>query len=185
MKLNNMKNIEWKKSSIDIDEFNQINHKDLVSAEILKQYRRPDLGGKASAIVGGPSKAGKVGGPKTYELGIGLHGLSEEEQKENASKGGKVGGHKTYELGIGLFALSDEERSVIGAKANRLRKHKGHPPTTPINVYDYKTNEFIREYPSISECARDMNLHKGNIGSVTKGKTKQHKGYRFEYKNTI
>ncbi len=35
-------------------------------------------------------KAGKIAGQKTYELGIGLFGLSPEQQKENQIKGGKI-----------------------------------------------------------------------------------------------
>ena len=108
------------------------------------------------------SAKGKIGGPKTKELGFGIHGLTDEQRKINASKGGKNN--------------SREEMS----RKNSLRKYKGHPPTTPILVL--KDDNLIKEYKSISECARDMNLDKGNISKVVKGNYKQYKGYVFKKK---
>ena len=56
--------------------------------------------------------------------------------------------------------------------------------SVPILCYDYKTGEFIKEYNSISEAGRDLNLFNPNIVSVCKGKYKQYKGWTFEYKNS-
>lgn len=87
--------------------------------------------------------------------------------------------------------LKKHRRPDLGGKGNspeqmrkiqKLRKHNGHPPTTPIFVYDYKTNKFIREYPSIAECGRDMNLDRGTISKVCNHIHKQYKGYIFVYK---
>ena len=104
-----------------------------------------------------------------------------EIQKDGCKLGGNkqsikcnLDGHRNSSLG-GKSNTSAEQ-----AKKNSLRKYNGHPPTTSILVF--KDNEFIKEYKSISECARDMNLYKGNIGKVLKGKFKQHKGYFFKYK---
>ena len=67
------------------------------------------------------SKAGKMGGTKTYELGVGLHSLSTEERKEI----GRKSGCKTYELGIGAFSVSPEQRKEINQKINENnRKNK-------------------------------------------------------------
>jgi len=64
---------------------------------------------------------------------------------------------------------------------NKSRKTNGHAPTKPILVY--KDDVLIKEYDSISSCGRDMNLDKGTIQRVCKGKYKQYKGYVFKYKD--
>jgi hypothetical protein len=91
-----------------------------------------------------------------------------ELHKEYAIKAGKLGGIKSKELGLGIHGLSAEERKKI------------HPPTKPILVF--KDDVLVKEYNSISECGRDMNLDKGNIHKVLKGIYKQHKGYTFKFK---
>jgi hypothetical protein len=48
---------------------------------------------------GAQSKAGRIGGLKQKELGIGIHGLSKEENSE----AGRLGGYKTKETGVGIF----------------------------------------------------------------------------------
>jgi len=45
-------------------------------------------------------------GKKTYELGLGIHALSREDQVKN--------GKKTYELGLGIHSLTSEEKSKAG-----------------------------------------------------------------------
>jgi hypothetical protein len=71
------------------------------------------------------SRAGKIGGKKTYkihkELGIGLYGLSIEEIKKYAS----MGGNKTVELGVGVHSLTKEEKSQIGKKVAEIHKKNG------------------------------------------------------------
>lgn len=54
--------------------------------------------------------------------------------------------------------------------------------SVPVLCYDYKSGEFIKEYNSISDASRDLNLFNPNITSVCRGKYKQYKGYYFEYK---
>lgn len=41
---------------------------------------------------------------------------------------------------------------------------------------------FEKEYPSLCEAARRLNLVQGNISYCLQGKRKQHKGYRFRMK---
>jgi hypothetical protein len=61
---------------------------------------------------------GRKAGKKTYELGIGVFGISPEKRKEASIRGGinggkiagKISGKKTYELGIGIFGMSPEKR---------------------------------------------------------------------------
>ena len=86
--------------------------------------------------------------------------------------------------------LDEFRRSDLGGKGNssktqsdknKLRKYNGHKPTKKVLVY--KNDKFIKEYKSLSECARQINLDKGNIQKVCKGIYKQHKGYVFKYKD--
>jgi hypothetical protein len=125
------KDIEWKKTDLDYEKLNKINHKDIQSSIILKKYRRPDLGGKANT-------------------------------SESQSVKGK--------------ANTSESQS----EKNKKRKTFGHSSTTKIGVYISGTDEFFAEYTSISECARNMKLDKGNIHKVIIGVYKQHKGYYFK-----
>ena len=67
------------------------------------------------------SKAGKIGGNRTYELGIGLHSIPIEKRKENGSKGG----NRTYELRIGAFEIPPEERRKISQLGNKTNKING------------------------------------------------------------
>ena len=53
----------------------------------------------------------------------------------------------------------------------------------PILCFDYKTKEFIKEFPSISEASRSLNLKSiGNISQVLNGQRNHTGGYFFEYK---
>ena len=91
---------------------------------------------------------------------------------------------------IAIENLQGNQRHDLGGKGNtskqqsdrnKLRKYKGHPPTKKVLVY--KNDKFIKEYKSLSECARQMNLNKSNMHRVCKGICKQHKGYVFRYKD--
>ena len=64
--------------------------------------------------------AGKLGGIKTKELGVGVHGLTEKEMSENGRKGGKIGGNKTYELGVGVHGRSKEKMSEDGKIGGKI-----------------------------------------------------------------
>jgi hypothetical protein len=66
------------------------------------------------------------------------------------------------------------------SEANKLRKTFGTPEKTKIECYKYDTNELVGIFESISECARQLVLDKGNISKVIKGKLKQTNGYIFK-----
>ncbi len=51
-------------------------------------------------------------GKKYYELGLGVHGLTKEQMREN--------GKKSYELGLGVHGRSREQKSEDGKKAYEL-----------------------------------------------------------------
>jgi hypothetical protein len=93
----------------------------LEAQKIEKRIIRPFLndnwclnegcGGKYSSKLS--SKAGKIGGQKTYEMRVGVHGRT----KEQMSIDGKKRGQKTYELGIGIHAQTPKERRELAKKA--------------------------------------------------------------------
>ena len=60
--------------------------------------------------------AGKYGGKKAKELGVGIHAFTAEQKSEV----GKKSGYKTKELGIGIHGLSKEERIENSKNAGKL-----------------------------------------------------------------
>lgn len=86
-------NIEWKKSSIDYSKLNKISHSDIVRIE---NGKNAILSGqhKKAAI-----KGGKVMGEKHLNNRTGLFSRSKKKRIEDATKAGKIGGKKTAELG--------------------------------------------------------------------------------------
>ena len=77
----------------------------MISLEILRKN------GKVMGEIFG-ERNGKINGRKILELGIGIHGFTAEETKQNAIKGGT----KAKELGLGIHGLTFEQRSEIGKK---------------------------------------------------------------------
>jgi len=61
-------------------------------------------------------KGGKIGGNKSYELGLGAHGRSKEQMSEDGRKNGR----KVYELGVGIFARTPEKISKDSAKGGKI-----------------------------------------------------------------
>lgn len=59
--------------------------------------------------------------------------------------------------------------------------HSGDKKNSPIMQYD-KNGIFIREWFSISEAARQLNIHAGNICKVLKNERKTTGGFIFKYK---
>jgi NUMOD1 domain len=90
--------------------------------------------------------------------------------KLNGSKGGKacVSKHGT------------EHFKKIGKLSNGFQTTKERY-SKPIIVYKYSTMEFVGEYYSVKEAARQLNINHGNIHAVLGGKGIQRKGYTFRY----
>jgi hypothetical protein len=67
------------------------------------------------------SMSGKIGGTKSYELGIGIHAQTLEEKREIVKKS-----HKTQkELGIGLWGMTAEQKSERGKRGgNKVKELK-------------------------------------------------------------
>jgi len=64
--------------------------------------------------------AGKLGGKKSKELNLGIHGRS----KEQMTIDGRKSAEKQKELGIGLYGLTFEQRSTIGKKYGKENAKK-------------------------------------------------------------
>ena len=61
-------------------------------------------------------KGGKIGGKKSYELGVGVHGRTKEKMSEDGKRGGTKAAKTHKELGLGLYSLTTEQRSENGKK---------------------------------------------------------------------
>jgi hypothetical protein len=89
------------------------------------------------------SKAGKIGGNKNKELGLGICGLTFEERskngKVNGKTGGKIGGNKTKELGSGIFGLTPEKLSEFGTIGGKLGGEKAKE--LKLGFHAYTTEE--------------------------------------------
>ena len=79
-----------------------------------------------------------------------------------------LGGKSVYNQNIGIFDPENIEKRL-----NSIRKK--------IIQYDKQGNK-ITEWKSISECARELNLHTSNISNVLTGVYKTTGGYIFKYK---
>jgi hypothetical protein len=67
------------------------------------------------------SKAGKRGGSRSQELGVGIHSFDEEQRKKTS----KTAGEKAKELGVGIFNLGTEQLSENGKKGAEKIKELG------------------------------------------------------------
>jgi hypothetical protein len=109
--------------------------------------------------------------------------MTQEELQELLTSFEKKIGHiKEWE-----FERADRLRAQAsdavkaGIKKGSYKKNGGvnNQNLTPVIVTDYKTGKFIAKYRSISDCAKQMGLYKGDIHKVVKGIYKQCKGYCF------
>jgi predicted GIY-YIG superfamily endonuclease len=70
-------------------------------------------------------------------------------------------------------------KNVENGHLDKIRKIRVDKYSDAILAYKLD-GTFVGEYPSLSECGRQLNLF--NIGNVLKGKQKYDKGYTFKYK---
>jgi hypothetical protein len=115
---------------------------------------------------------GKITGKKIYELGIGVHGLTKEQRSENGKIGGKVGGKKTYELGLGIHGRTKEQRSEHSAMCGKINAERNAREFSIVSP----TGEVIHGR-NLMRFARENNVNASNLRKVMNGKYKYHKGY--------
>ena len=106
------------------------------------------------------SKAGKKGGTRTYELGVGLYSITTEERREI----GKKGGTKTYKLGVGAFGITPEERKKINEKMYELK----------IGAYGRTKEQRIEDGRKGGNISGKKNYEQGiGLASISKEQRKE------------
>ena len=117
-------------------------------------------------------KGGSVAGPKTYKLGVGVHGLTKKQNSQNGKKSGGIGGKKAYELGLGVHGRSKEKMSNDGKKGGIVGgKISGR------NTYENKIGIHSQTKEQLSELGKNTGNQKWqcletgfitNAGNLTK-----------------
>lgn len=79
-----------------------------------------------------------------------------------------------YNVNYGIGAIKRQET---------LKKieRKGFKKAAPVYVYDYITHEFIGEFPSMTEAARELKCDYRTIYKLTHGIGNQHHGMIFSF----
>ena len=118
------------------------------------------------------SKAGKLGGIKTKELGVGVHGLTEKEMSENGRKGGKIGGIKTYELNVGVHGRNEKQRIDDAKKGGLIGGELAYKMKVGIHA---RTKEQMSEDGKMGGSISGKKNYENGIGlaSITKEKRKE------------
>lgn len=98
----------------------------------------------------------------------GINFTNEHKNKISNSNKGKIPHNK----GI---PCSEEQK----LKLSKILKGKPTIKSKIIDVFIYKTGEFIGRFNSISECLDKLNLKSNHINSILNGKRKQSYGYTF------
>jgi general stress protein YciG len=80
------------------------------------------------------NKMGPIAGKKSYELGIGVHGLDKEQRIENARNAGLVGGKIALDMGVGIHALTTEQRSENGKIGGAISGKISGPKTYELGI---------------------------------------------------
>jgi hypothetical protein len=94
-----------------------------------------------------------------------------DEHKNNISKSKK--GKPAPNKGI---TCSDKQKRYI----SDILKGKPTSKSRIIDVFIYKTGEYVGRFDSISECFTKLNLKSNHINSVLNGDRKQSYGYTFK-----
>lgn len=162
-----MKNIEWKKSSIDYDKLNELTPQKLAAIETLSNYVHADKdklresskkggkkGGETNKQSGHMSNLGKQWGkinanhPNSLAASS-INGKKNAENKfwekltfEQRSKGGKTSGRMAVESGHWReFCIKGAKQSSINRVNNKIEKYKeilNLIPTTEFTTADAK-----------------------------------------------
>lgn len=200
MKMNNMKNIEWKKSSIDYDKLNELTHQKIKAAEwsavnnkgrkhseeTKKRWSESHTGKKLSKEHIEKSRIGSI---KTkWEQTLAR--LSKQDILDTQLKHGNHQGNTMKELGISFYPYKKlckhygiELKKSIYEKSEWARETQSEE----VNVYLYdKTKEdglgdYVGTYYSIAEGCRVLDIVKcrAHAVSVANGKRPHTNGYVF------
>jgi len=111
-----------------------------------------------------------------------------EEQANNRRDSVKIefaGVVKTQTEWAQEFGMSDSTikmRIRRGMTPEEAIKTPGHTyKARPFNVYDKKTGAFMGQWQTKTDCAKDLGIDDGNIGSVLNGTRLSTNGYTMKY----
>jgi group I intron endonuclease len=109
--------------------------------------------------------------------------ISEETRKKisEANKGKKHSERHKEKISIRMKGNKYALGNKLSIETRKKMSEAHDCEKKAIKVYNYKTKEFVCSYPSTSECSKDLNLNKGSIVHVLKGRCNHHKGYYFKY----
>jgi group I intron endonuclease len=90
----------------------------------------------------------------------------------------------------GEFKQTEEGRKKISeALKTRVRKKESYDKIADklsITILQYSKNgDFIKEWKSIAEAAKSLNISRGNIGSVLHGKRNSSGGFKWKFKSEV
>ena len=111
-------------------------------------------------------------GKRTYELGVGAHALTKEQQSENGKLGGKISGKRTHELRVGIHSLTSEEKSKagkMGAKTTVERYSREFALISP--------NGKVFQERNLRKFCREHGLDSSNVRRVLNGTQLTSKGW--------
>ena len=114
----------------------------------------------------------------------GLSMSEETKQKVSANRKGKTAGgsHPMYGKRHTPESIKKMSASHKGCKAWNKGIKTGIKPSNSKCVGMYTDDgALLREYPSVTDAARDVGNHSGNISACCKGKVKHASGYVWKY----
>ena len=93
---------------------------------------------------------------------------------------------KAFEGQLKLELGFEWTERTCGVKVGKISgKRNGQKGSQPVLAYRKDTGEFVGEFPSQLEAARQLGVRMGNINNVLSGRQKQTGGYTFNRKAKI
>jgi len=95
---------------------------------------------------------------------------------ETRSRVGKIGGKKNIESGhLDRLFQKNKESGVLEKCSQRTKELY----SKPVLAFRKDTGEFVGEFESQKEAARQLNLYQGTISNIIRGIVKSTGGYTF------
>lgn len=139
--------------------------------ELIKKYKTYDKKYGYNCSIGG--EKGALGYKHTEE--------AKQKIKEHNAKYwlGKTRAKETIEK---MREASKGNTNRRGAKQTEIANQKNREKHS-IPVLQIKGDEIIKRFNSAKEAEQELNLHKGSVSKVCKGKRKTTGGYEWRYAN--
>ena len=116
---------------------------------------------------------------------LGKHQSKETILKRSISLSKALTGRKCSDSHIEAIRNSHIGKKMPEEQKLKISISNTNNPKNSKKIYCYNkiTNEFIKEYPSINQAARELDVSVGNICSCLKGIFKTSAGYKWTYGN--